>query len=382
MASLRPGCDADVKGAVKSSSGNALVGFLERFGLIILAVFILVALPLALDTFRLGLAAKYLCFAFPAVGIVLLWGYGGVLSLGQGVFFGLGSYMMAMFLKLESAANADSSSGTQLAAFFGTAGLPDFMAWNSVEKLPWWWEPFHHVWFTIPAILIIPGALAFLLGYANFRRRVSGVYFAIVTLSVSAIMAIVIIGQQGLTGGINGITDFKTFLGLDLDNDRAKLVMYFVTAVLLLCIVAAGQFILRSRLGRVLVAIRDGGDRVRFTGYDSAMFQAFVFAVAAVFAAIGGAMFTIQIGLASPALVGIIPSIEMVIYAAVGGRLSLIGAVYGAFLVNLAKTFFSENFVEYWIYFIGALFVIVVMFLPKGLVGILDYFRGGSKSER
>ena len=382
MASLRPGCDADVKGAVKSSSGNALVGFLERFGLIILAVFILVALPLALDTFRLGLAAKYLCFAFPAVGIVLLWGYGGVLSLGQGVFFGLGSYMMAMFLKLESAANADSSSGTQLAAFFGTAGLPDFMAWNSVEKLPWWWEPFHHVWFTIPAILIIPAALAFLLGYANFRRRVSGVYFAIVTLSVSAIMAILIIGQQGLTGGINGITDFKTFLGLDLDNDRAKLVMYFVTAVLLLCIVAVGQFILRSRLGRVLVAIRDGGDRVRFTGYDSAMFQAFVFAVAALFAAIGGAMFTIQIGLASPALVGIVPSIEMVIYAAVGGRLSLIGAVYGAFLVNLAKTFFSENFVEYWIYFIGALFVIVVMFLPKGLVGILDYFRGGSKSER
>ena len=352
MVSLQQGCDARVKSSETHSGGGALVGFLERFGLVILAVFVLVVLPLALDTFRLGLAAKYLCFAFPAVGIVLLWGYGGILSLGQGVFFGLGSYMMAMFLKLESAANADSSSGTQLAAFFGTAGLPDFMAWNSVEKLPWWWEPFHHIWFTVPAILIIPAALAFLLGYANFRRRVSGVYFAIVTLSVSAIMAIMIIGQQGVTGGINGITDFKTFLGLDLDNDRAKLVMYFITAVLLICIVAAGQFILRSRLGRVLVAIRDGGDRVRFTGYDSAMFQAFVFAVAALFAAIGGALFTIQIGLASPALVGISPSIEMVIYAAVGGRLSLIGAVYGAFLVNLAKTFFSENFVEYWIYFI------------------------------
>lgn len=382
MACLQQGCDGRVKSSETHSGGSTLVGFLDRFGLVILAIFVLVVLPLALDTFRLGLAAKYLCFAFPAVGIVLLWGYGGILSLGQGVFFGLGSYMMAMFLKLESAANADSSSGTQLAAFFGTAGLPDFMAWNSVEKLPWWWEPFHHIWFTVPAILIIPAALAFLLGYANFRRRVSGVYFAIVTLSVSAIMAIMIIGQQGVTGGINGITDFKTFLGLDLDNDRAKLVMYFITAVLLICIVAAGQFILRSRLGRVLVAIRDGGDRVRFTGYDSAMFQAFVFAVAALFAAIGGAMFTIQIGLASPALVGIIPSIEMVIYAAVGGRLSLIGAVYGAFLVNLAKTFFSESFVEYWIYFIGGLFVIVVMFLPKGLVGILDYFRGGSKSER
>ena len=352
-----------------------LHNFLNKYALLILAILLLVVLPSFLGMFRLGLAAKYLSFAFPAVGIVLIWGYGGILSLGQAAFFGLGSYMMAMFLKLEAAANPDSSSGTALSTFFGTEGLPDFMAWNSVEVLPWWWEPFHHVWFTIPAILIIPAVLAFALGYVNFRNRVSGVYFAIVTLSISAIMMIVIIGNQGLTGGVNGINDFKTFMGLDLDGDRAKLVLYFITCILLLVAVSIGQFILRSRAGRVLVAIRDLEDRARFSGYDPAMFKAFIFSVAALFSSVGGAMFSIQWGLASPALVGIVPSIEMVIYAAVGGRLSLIGAVYGAFLVGYAKTVFSENFVEYWIYFIGALFVFVVMFLPKGLAGLVDLLR-------
>jgi urea transport system permease protein len=361
---------------VKPTRRRSLVDVLDRYGVVILALLVLVVIPLTLNMFRLGLAAKYLCFAFPAVGIVLIWGYGGILSLGQGVFFGMGSYMMAMFLKLESAANPDSSSGTALSAFFGAAGLPDFMVWNSVEELPWWWEPFHHVWVTIPAIILLPPFFAFILGYVNFRNRVGGVYFTIVMLSLSAIMAIVIIGQQGYTGGINGITDFKTFLGLDLDNDTAKYVMYYITAVLLLLAVLAGRFILKSRLGRVLVAIRDHEDRARFSGYDSAMFKAFIFAVGALLASIGGALFTIQVGLASPSLVGIVPSIEMVIYAAVGGRLSLIGAVYGAFLVNAAKTFFSENFVEYWVYFIGALYVIVVMFLPLGLAGIMGKLRG------
>ena len=365
--------------ASSTTKPSALLEFINRYALGILAVLLLVIVPLSLGTFRLGLAAKYLSFAFCAVGIVLIWGYGGILSLGQGVFFGLGSYMMAMFLKLEAAANADSSSSTALSAFFGQAGLPDFMSWNSVEKLPWWWEPFHHIWFTIPAIIILPAALAFVLAYANFRKRVGPVYFSIITLALSGIMAIMIIGQQGYTGGINGITDFKTFLGVDIDQDKAKVVMYYVTAGLLILALIVGRFILRSRLGKVLVAIRDREDRVRFSGYDPAMFKAFIFAVAAVFSAMGGAMFTIQVGLASPSLVGIVPSIEMVIYAAVGGRLSLIGAVYGTLVVSYAKTFFSENFVEYWLYFIGALFVIVVMFLPGGLASLLDKLRVGKK---
>jgi urea transport system permease protein len=350
----------------------------ERYGFLILAVLLLAVLPLALDIFRLGLAAKYLSLGFCAVGIVLIWGYGGILSLGQGVFFGLGSYMMAMFLKLEST-GADSSAQA-LSSFFGS-NLPDFMVWNSVEVLPWWWEPFHHVWFTIPAILILPALLAFALAYAAFRKRVGGVYFSIVTLALSAILAIVIIGQQGVTGGVNGINDFRTFLGINLDTDQAKLTMYYITSVLLLLCVAVGMFILHSRLGKVLVAIRDREDRVRFSGYDPALYKAFIFSVAALFASIGGAMFTIQVGLASPSLVNIVPSIEMVIYAAVGGRLSLIGAVYGAVLVGSAKTFFSENFVEYWMYFIGGLFVFIVMVLPDGLAGLLNRLRNRFKPQ-
>jgi urea transport system permease protein len=269
------------------------------------------------------------------------------------------------------------SSTSALSAFFGQAGLPDFMSWNSVESLPWWWEPFHHIWFTLPAILLIPPLVAFVLAYANFRRRVGEVYFSIITLALSAIMAIVIIGQQGYTGGINGITDFKTFMGWNFDPDGAKLTLYYVTAVLLLLCVLAGRFILRSRLGKVLVAIRDREDRVRFSGYDPAVFKAFIFAVAALFSSIGGALFTMQVGLASPSLVGIVPSIEMVIYAAVGGRLSVIGAVYGTVLVSYGKTFFSENFVHYWLYLIGSLFIFVVMFLPGGLASLLDRLRSG-----
>jgi urea transport system permease protein len=360
------------RGAQGAAAAAATSSAWERYGLLVLAVLLLVVLPLTLNIFRLGLAAKYLSLAFCAVGIVLIWGYGGILSLGQGVFFGLGSYMMAMFLKLEST-GADSSAQA-LSSFFGS-NLPDFMVWNSVETLPWWWEPFHHVWFTLPAILLLPPLLAFGLAYAAFRKRVGGVYFSIVTLALSAIMAIVIIGQQGVTGGVNGINDFRTFLGINLDTDQAKLTMYYITCVLLLLCVAAGMFILRSRLGKVLVAIRDREDRVRFSGYDPALYKAFIFSVAALFASIGGAMFTIQVGLASPSLVNIAPSVEMVIYAAVGGRLSLIGAVYGAVLVGSAKTFFSENFVEYWMYFIGGLFVFIVMVLPDGLAGLLNRVR-------
>ena len=338
-----------------------------RIGL--LAVILAVVLPLALDPFRLGLAAKYLCFAFAAVGIVLIWGYGGILSLGQGMFFGLGSYAVAMFLKLEAASVAGSASA--LSQFYGSS-LPDFMVWNSVETLPWWWAPFAHLGFALAMVVVLPAVVAFALAYANFRKRVGGVYFSIVTLALAAIMAIVIIGQQGTTGGINGITDFRTFAGLPLDGEGPHRVLYFITVALLLACLVVARWIVASRLGRVLVAIRDREDRVRFSGYDPALFKAFIFAVAAVITAIGGAMFALQEGLASPSLVGIVPSVEMVVYAAVGGRLSLIGAVYGTLLVLAAKTFFSENFVEYWQYFIGALFISVVMLLPSGLAGLVE----------
>lgn len=367
----------DSVGARSGAARRTPVEWLRLLGLPILGL-LLVLMPLVLSEFRLNLLAKYLCFAFPAIGIVLIWGYGGILSLGQGIFFGLGSYMMAMYLKLES--TTSDSSAQALSEFFGSS-LPDFMVWNSVDALPWWWEPFHYFWFTLPAIIILPAFIAFVLAYLNFRKRVGGVYFSIITLAFSAMMAIVIIGQQGVTGGINGITDFKTFFGISFEAEGVRTGLYFASVALLLIALVVGRFIVGSRLGKILVAIRDREDRVRFSGYDPAMFKGFIFAVAAVLSSIGGALFTLQVGLASPSLVGIVPSIEMVIYAAVGGRLSLIGAVYGAILVGASKTYFSENFVEYWLYFIGGLFMLVVIFLPEGLASLLDRLKR-SKSAR
>jgi len=344
---------------------------LEFTGMIALGV-LLVAVPWTLDEFRQQLAAKYLCFAFPAVGLVLLWGHGGILSLGQGLYFGMGSYFMAMFLKLEAA--AQTNTGSALSQFYGSS-LPDFMVWNSVEVLPWWWRPFHSLPFTLGVTVLVPPLFAFLLAYANFRKRVGGVYFSIITLALAAIASIVIIGQQGYTGGVNGITDFKTFLGIDILSGGVKRILYFVTVVALFAAVFAARFVLASRTGRILVAIRDREDRVRFSGYNPATFKAFAFAAAALLASIGGALFALQEGLASPSLVGIVPSIEMVIYAAVGGRLSLVGAVWGTLLVFSAKTFFSEHFPEVWLYLLGALFIGVVMFMPTGLAGVTERLR-------
>src|SRR6185295_3533392 len=202
-------------GATNGNGIAAKPALVDRLALPLVIVLLLVV-PFALSEFRLSLLAKYLCFAFPAIGIVLIWGYGGILSLGQGIFFGLGSYMMAMFLKLES--TESGSSAQALSSFFGS-NLPDFMVWNSVESLPWWWDPFHSIWFTIPAILILPPLLSFVLGYFNFRNRVGGVYCSIITLALASIMAIVLIGRQGVHGGINGITDFKTVLGISLEAE-------------------------------------------------------------------------------------------------------------------------------------------------------------------
>jgi urea transport system permease protein len=196
------------------------------------------------------------------------------------------------------------------------------------------------------------------------------VYFAIITQAIAAILSILIIGQQGYTGGVNGITDLKTMLGWDIRSDSAKLILYYVNAVLLFGSLLLGQNLLRSKLGRLLVAVRDREDRVRFTGYDVAQLKTFVFVAAALLSAIGGAMFTLQVGFMSPSFVGVEPSISMVIAAAVGGRTSLLGAIYGSLIVNYGKTFFSERFPELWLFLIGALFIAVVMVFPDGLAGI------------
>ena len=337
--------------------------------LLALAVLLLVILPLTLDVFRLNLLGKYLTYAFVAVGLVLCWGYGGILSLGQGVFFGMGGYCMAMFLKLEA-------SSPENTAIQSTPGIPDFMDWNQVTELPMMWVPFHSLTLTVVLILTVPALFAFLIGAAMFKRRVGGVYFAIITQAIASIATILIIGQQGYTGGINGITDLRTMLGWDIRPDSAKYLLYFLCCILLIVCLLIGQFVLSSRYGKLLIAMRDQEDRVRFSGYDVANIKIFVFALAGVFSAIGGAMFALQVGFMSPSFVGTVVSIEMVIFCAVGGRLSLIGAVYGALLVNLAKTMLSESFPQLWIVFMGALFIGVVLLFPQGLAGIYeDYVR-------
>jgi urea transport system permease protein len=216
----------------------------------------------------------------------------------------------------------------------------------------------------------VPGLIALVVGLAMFKRRVGGVYFAIITQAIASILSILIIGRQGYTGGVNGITDLKTLLGWDIRTDDAKLVLYYVNAALLLAGVALGLSLIRSKLGRLLVALRDKEERVLFTGYDVASLKTFVFVLAAMLSAVGGAMFTLQVGFMSPSFVGIVPSIEMVICAAVGGRNSLFGAIYGSLLVNFGKTYFSESFPELWLFVIGFLFIAVVMVFPNGLAGI------------
>lgn len=348
---------------MSSNSKTAFITPKEAIAFAILAALIFVVLPMALDTFRLNLFGKYLTYAFVAVGLVLCWGAGGILSLGQGVFFGLGGYCMAMFLKLEA-------STPENTAIQSTPGIPDFMDWNQITALPWWWEPFHSFGLTLIAIIAVPVVFALIIAFAMFRRRVGGVYFAIITQAIAAILTILIIGQQGFTGGVNGITDLRTLNGWDIRTDEAKNILYFVNGILLFACLFAAHYVRKSKLGRLLIAMRDQEDRVRFSGYDVASFKIFVFCLGAAFAAIGGAMFTLQVGFMSPTLVGIVPSIEMVIFCAVGGRLSIIGAVYGTLLVNFAKTTFSESFPEVWLLGLGALFIAVVMAFPRGLAGI------------
>lgn len=348
---------------------NRLLGGKEgTLGLVLLAALILIVLPLGLDIFRLNLAGKYLTYAFVAISLVLLWGNGGILSLGQGIFFGLGGYAMAMFMKLEASDPVTTAIQT-------TPGIPDFMDWNQITEIPLMWLPFQSLTLTIIAILVVPAAFAYVIGYAMFKRRVGGVYFAIITQAIALILTILIVGQQGYTGGVNGITDLKTVLGWDTRTDSAKYILYYLNAFLLFGVIFLSRYILSSKFGMILLAMRDKEERVRFSGYDVSNYKIFVFCLAALISAIGGAMFTLQVGFMSASFIGIVPSIEMVIYCAVGGRASLIGAIYGTLLVNYGKTFFSETYPELWLFLMGGLFIAVVMFFPDGLAGIYNKYK-------
>jgi len=309
--------------------------------------------PLRLSDFGLSLMGKFLTYAIVALGLDLIWGYGGMLSLGQGLFFSLGGYAMAMYLKLEA-------SGTH---------LPDFMDWSGATSLPAFWQPFHSPVFAIATAIVFPMLLAAIVGYLIFRSRVQGVYFSIITQALTLIASILFIGQQQVTGGTNGITNLTTIFGHTI-GDRSTQAALFEATVLTL----AGSYLLcrgltRSRFGRLLVAMRDDENRVRFLGYNPVVLKTIVFSISAGLAGLAGALFVPQVGIISPAAMDVVPSVEMVIWVAVGGRGTLIGPILGALLVNWGKSTFNDSFPDKWMYFLGLLFVITVLVFPQGLLG-------------
>jgi urea transport system permease protein len=327
---------------------------------IAIALVLILIVPWILTDFRLSLLGRFLALSIAALGIDLIWGYTGLLSLGHGVFFALGGYLLAMHLKLQIPADASNK-------------LPEFMNLYGVTELPWFWQPFDNFSFTLLAILLIPTTLGGLLGYLVFRNRIRGVYFSILTQAATIVFFNFFNGQQKLFNGTNGLTDFKTILGLDVD--RYQFTFYILTIICLVLAYALCRWLTSGSFGNLLIAIRDDENRLRFSGYNPTGFKVIVFAVSAALAAIGGAFYTIQTGRVSPQLMDIGFSIEMVIWVAAGGRATLIGAILGTLLVNFAKSILSEQFPEVWLFFQGALFLLVVTVLPDGVVGLKSLFQ-------
>lgn len=322
--------------------------------------------PLIINAYELSLLGRFLALSILAMGIMLIWGEGGILSLGQGVFFGLGGYALALHLKLEglNIANGD---------------MPDFMVWSGVSALPAFWYPFANPWFSLACIVLIPGAVAAAFSWLVFRRRIGGVYFALITQALALAFSTLLISQQAYTGGFNGLTDYSTFDGYDITSNFAAEVIYWITFVLVSSAYFFLRWLLTTRWGIMLRATRDGENRVRFLGHNPLPYKVGAFTIAGILAGIGGALFTLHAGVVSPALVGVVPSIEMVVWVVLGGRNVLWGAIAGTLLVNFAKDQISSALPSLWLYGLGALFILAVSFLPAGIAGL---FRPGSPEER
>ncbi|MBQ5311968.1 MAG: urea ABC transporter permease subunit UrtC [Oscillospiraceae bacterium] len=312
--------------------------------------------PIYMSSFRVNMLGKYMCFALIALGIDMIWGYTGILSLGHGVYFGLGAYCMAMHLKLEASGD----------------GLPDFMAWSAVEKLPAFWAPFHSSVFTICAVILIPVIFAAVIGSLTFLNRIRGVFFCILSQALAYALATFMIGRQEYFGGSNGLTSFTTIFGFSVNSPVTKMVLFYITLALLIGAFVLCTKIINSRVGRVLVAVRDAENRLRFTGYSPAVYKVFVYCLSAALAGIAGALYVPQVGIISPTDINIAPSTEMVIWVAVGGKATLVGSILGALVVNFAKSLVSEQFPAVWQFFIGALFIAVILFFPGGLISVKD----------
>jgi urea transport system permease protein len=326
----------------------------------VLAYVLMIWAPGTMSAFRLGNLGKYCALALAAMGIGLAWGRGGMLVMGQGVFFGLGGYAMAMHMKLEAA---------------GPGQVPDFMTLYGDGTMPFWWEPFRSGLFTIIAIIALPAIVAFVLGYAILKRRVKGAYLAILTQALAVAFATLLIATIKQTGGFNGLNTFTTFFGHNLYDADVKKNVYLIAAGLVIVFLVILWQLYRSRYGELLVATRDAEERIRFLGYDPANIKLVSFVVAAIMASIGGAMFVPIAGIIGPTNVDAPASILLIAGVALGGRASLLGPVLGAIAVGYGRSTLSEKFPTQWTYFQGALFIVVILLLPGGVASLSSTFK-------
>ncbi|RSX53666.1 urea ABC transporter permease [Bifidobacterium goeldii] len=337
--------------ASTSAAGEFYTKYKPWIGTAIAVVLILLA-PSVLSVYNLGLLSKYLCYAMVAVGIGLAWGQGGMLTLGQGLFFGLGAYVMAIHMKLSD---------------IGPGQVPDFMSQYGITEVPGFWELFRNPVIAVIGVAAVPGAIAALLGLAVFGRGVRGAYFAILSQALVAAFSVLLIGQSKTTGGTNGLNDFKGFFGYDLTDDANKQMIFYICAFLTLAMVLIVWWIRRSFMGDLIIGVRDQENRMKFLGYNPASIKVFAFSLAAMFAGIGGAMIVPVVGIISPSDIGVTPSILMLAGVVIGGRTTLLGPVIGTLLVRFAETQLSEAYPSAWTYIEGLIFILVIAFIPMGL---------------
>ena len=354
---------------VGDTGGKILLGVLLLAGILVPILNLAVPAGSAahVSTYTVTLLGKYLCYALLALSVDLVWGYCGILSLGHGAFFALGGYSMGMYLMRQIGDRG----------VYGNPILPDFMVFLNWKHLPWYWHGFDMFWFAMAMVAVVPALLAGVFGWLAFRSRVTGVYLSIMTQALTYALMLAFFRNEMGFGGNNGLTDFKDILGFDLQSDATRIGLFLASVIALALGYLVCRFVVSSKLGRVVAAIRDAEDRARFVGYRTERYKLWVFTLSAILAGIAGALYVPQVGIINPGEFAPLNSIEMVIWVAVGGRGTLFGAVAGAVLVNYAKTYFTGALPEVWPYALGALFVVVTVFLPRGIVGLLR--RGGGK---
>ena len=317
-----------------------------------------------ISDYTVALSGKIMCYAIVAVAMDLIWGYTGILSLGHGLFFALGGYMMGMHLMRMIGREGQYQSD-----------LPDFMVFLNWKAYPWYWSFTDHFWYSALLVVLVPGLLAFVFGFFAFRSRIKGVYFSIITQALTFAFMLLFFRNNTGFGGNNGFTDFKRIVGFHIATSQTRMALFVLTGAVLIATLLAARYVVTSKFGRVLTAIRDAESRVMFSGYNPVHYKLAIWTASAVICGIAGALYVPQVGIINPSEMSPANSIEIAIWVAVGGRGSLVGAILGAGIVNFAKSWFTVAFPEYWLFFLGLLFILITLFLPRGVVGAFDEIR-------